>query len=108
MSRNTELANAARRRKRSPRSEKKSLALPATAPRTAIGEAMQRRYLTRTEAAGYLGFSIEKLIQLVKAGHIAEHDFGPYCKRYRLEDLEAFAQARRREALAKAADALLA
>jgi hypothetical protein len=112
MSRNTPLANAARRSKRSPRGEKKPLApiTPASGaqPRTPIGAAIQRRYLTRTEAAGYLGFSIEKLIQLVKAQQIPEFEFGPFTRRYRLEDLEAFAQARRRQALEKAAETLLA
>ncbi len=101
MSRNTELANKARRNTRSPRSEKKPLPPAATTPRTEIGKAIQRRYLTRTEAAGYLGFSLEKLIQHVKAQELPEYDFGPFCKRYRLEDLEAFAETRRRNALAK-------
>lgn len=105
MSRNTELANKARRNKRSPRSEKKPL--PPPAPRTEIGRAIQRGYLTRTEAAGYLGFSIEKLIQHVKAQELPEYDFGPFCKRYKLTDLEAFAEARRRNALAHHEPALL-
>lgn len=102
MSRNTELANKARRNKRSPRSEKKPLAPPpSVTARTEIGKAIQRRYLTRTEAAGYLGFSLEKLIQHVRAQELPEYDFGPFCKRYRLEDLEAFAEARRRNAFAQ-------
>lgn len=111
MPKNYELANAARRRKRSPRSEKKPLApLSSTAaqPRTAIGAAIQRRFLTRTEAAGYLGFSIEMLIKLVKAQQIPEYEFGPCTRRYLIDDLDKFAQARRREALAKAAETLLA
>jgi hypothetical protein len=102
--------STAQRRQRSPKKPLTPAAPSASAvhPRTPIGVAIQRRYLTRTEAAGYLGFSIEKLIQLVKAQQLTEYDFGPFCKRYRLEDLEAFAQARRREGLAKTAETLLA
>ncbi len=97
---------------RKPRGAKKQLppvspapAATPSAPRTAIGAALQRRYLTRHEAAAYLGFSVEKLIKLVKAKQLPEYDFGPFTKRYLPEDLDAFAQARRREAIA--AEALL-
>ena len=67
-----------------------------------IGASLQRRYLTRTEAAGYLGFSIEKLVELVKKKQIPEYNFGPYTKRYLLDDLDAFAKARRNAADAAA------
>ena len=56
---------------------------------------VKQRYLSRREAAHYLGFSVEKLIDEVRKQAIAEYDFGHSCKRYRVEDLEAFAAARR-------------
>jgi excisionase family DNA binding protein len=52
---------------------------------------MVPRYLNRREAAAYLGFSVEKLIDLIRAKSIAEYDFGHSCKRYRAEDLDAYA-----------------
>lgn len=100
MTRSTAHSRKARGAKKQLPPASHSLAAEPSAPRTAIGVALQRRYLTRNEAAAYLGFSVEKLIKLVKAKQLPEYDFGPFCKRYRQEDLEAFAQARRREAIA--------
>jgi excisionase family DNA binding protein len=68
---------------------------PDYAPRTPIGEAVQRRFLTREEAARYIGVSYAFLIKLVKTKQLPEYDLGPFTKRYRLEDVEAFLAARR-------------
>ena len=73
-----------------------------SAPRTTIGATLLRRYLNRREAAAYLGFSVEHLIDLVRSKQIAEHDFGRFVKRYSVDDLEAFAKARRNAADAAA------
>jgi hypothetical protein len=57
-----------------------------------------RRYLNRREAAAYLGFSFEKFKDHVQRKEIAEYSFGRSCKRYTVEDLDAFALARRTDA----------
>ena len=59
---------------------------------------VKRRYLDRPNAANYLGFSEQKLILEIRKGAITEHEFGPHCKRYLIEDLDAYAAARRNSA----------
>lgn len=71
--------------------------------RTAIGTVLTRRYLTRRDVAAHLGCSVKHVIDLVRRGHLPQYDLGPYLKRYLLDDVEAYAQARRQEAFAEEA-----
>jgi excisionase family DNA binding protein len=68
---------------------------PDYAPRTPIGEAVQRRFLTREEAAKYLGVSVAFVIKKVKTKELIEYHLGPFTRRYRVEDVESYLAARR-------------
>src|SRR5688572_9416571 len=72
-------------------------------PRTAIGVAIQQRYLSRRQVATLLGCSIKFVISLVKTGQLAEHNLSKFVKRYKLEDVEKYLESRRQEPVAKVA-----
>lgn len=73
---------------------------PRSQKKTAIGHAIADPLVDLAWLAEYCGVSKQKAKEFVGAGYIPEHDLGPFCKRYRVSDIEAFVQSRRREATA--------
>lgn len=78
-------------------SKKSTAAAPATRKPSveAAPVAIESAFLTRTEAARYLRVSVRQLIRFVRAGALTEHSLNHVTKRYRREDLDAFAASRR-------------
>lgn len=76
-------------------------AIRRRAPRKLIGAPVQKKYITRRDAATYLGCSPKHVAFLVMTGQLPEHKFGKFTRRYTIADLDAFAEARRKGVVAK-------
>ena len=66
-------------------------------PRKAQASPAAPRYLTRREVAAYLNCSPTNVVVMVRKGFLPEYDLSPFVKRYRVEDIEAFVQSRRKQ-----------
>jgi len=56
---------------------------------------LESRFLNRHEAAAYLGCSRKTIREMAQKGAIVEYQLGESLRRYRREDLDAFAESRR-------------
>lgn len=71
------------------------------APRKQIGAPVEKKYISRRDAAIYLGCSTKHVAFLAMTGQLPEHKFGNSTRRYTIADLDAFAEARRKGVVAK-------
>lgn len=76
-------------------------AIRRRAPRKQIGAPVEKKYISRRDAAIYLGCSTKHVAFLVMTGQLPQYDIGGFTKRYTTADLDAFAQARRKGVVAK-------